>query len=139
MPGQRSRVRSRIAVLIRVAQSTTRHVGFVIAAREVLLMAGWALDSQGKPVRCALRTAIDRHGNAHGAGVDPEVGRALERVLDRLEGRPPQEVQIGPAAARPPADTLRDLAYLVREDQEAARGLLHVLADLDGPAGAAGE
>lgn len=43
---------------------------------------------------CRLKYAIDRHGDAYLTGSDPEPGRALERIMDRLEGKPRQTVRI---------------------------------------------
>ena len=70
-----------------------------------------------REVLCAVspreRWAIDRKGKAYPAGTDPEPGKALERILDRLTGKPRQTVKIEAEPVRSVVDISVDIAAMM--------------------------
>lgn len=88
-----------------LANSGPKHPLRVMMMREVLTAC-----------RPRERTAIDRHGVAYPAGTDPEPGRALERIIDRLEGKPTARLEVQRVSGRAPADIIASIADLIRTD-----------------------
>ncbi len=62
------------------------------------------------------RWAIDRKGKSYPAGTDPEPGKAFERLLDRLAGKPRQTVKIESEPVRAAVDIRVDIAAMMVAD-----------------------
>lgn len=61
------------------------------------------------------RYAIDRSGTAYAAGLDAEPGRALARIMDRLEGTPLRRLEIERTERpRTAADVVADIGRLLQ-------------------------
>lgn len=90
----------------------------VAAARQVLLM-------MADPEKFVL----DRRGKAHRAGHDPEPGRALERILDRILGKPTQTI-IHEEPPADEADLLNQLNALLADNPDVARHMAKQVPNL---------
>ena len=101
-------------MLHRLAVSDRRDPLYVACARELLLAAGWAIDQDGALVRVGVRRCVDRAGQVHIAGVDPEPSRALERIADRLDGKPHQTLEVERREGRPLRSIVGDLLSVLQ-------------------------
>lgn len=92
----------------------------VVAAARVLYIAG----------SDARRYTFARDGTRQLAGLDPEVGRAFDRLADRLDGRPVQSVSVHRTTERSPAESLAALGALLERHPSLAHALAPRIAAL---------
>lgn len=78
----------------------------------------------------ARRYAVGRDGERRLVGLDPECGRAFDRVADRLDGRPVQSVHVHRTMQRTPAESLAALEALMARNPALATMLAPRLAML---------
>lgn len=74
----------------------------VIAARQILL----AMED-------GRRYVVDRKGRRHFAGVEPECGRAFERILDRTVGKPAATLTVHRDESRSPEQIRESIAAML--------------------------
>ena len=78
----------------------------------------------------ARRYSYTRDGQRVLAGLDPEVGRAWDRVADRLDGRPMQSLAVHRTSDRSPAESLAALGALLERHPSLAAALAPRLATI---------
>jgi hypothetical protein len=78
----------------------------------------------------ARRWTVAKDGTRTLAGLDPEVGRAFDRLADRIEGKPTQSMTIERREARTPAECAAALSALLAAHPRLADALAPRIADL---------
>lgn len=78
----------------------------------------------------ARRWNVARDGTRTLAGLDPEVGRAFDRLADRIEGKPTQSLTVERRTERTPAECAAALAALLAAHPHLADAIAPRLADL---------
>lgn len=78
----------------------------------------------------ARRYTVGKDGERRLVGLDPECGRAFDRIADRLDGRPVQSVHVHRTSQRTPAESLAALEALMSRNPALASMLAPRLAML---------
>lgn len=78
----------------------------------------------------ARRWTVAKDGTRTLAGLDPEVGRAFDRLADRIEGKPTQSMTIERREARTPAECAAALSSLLAAHPHLADAIAPRLAAL---------
>jgi hypothetical protein len=78
----------------------------------------------------ARRYTVGKDGERRLVGLDPECGRAFDRIADRLDGKPVQSVHVHRTSQRTPAESIAALEALMARNPALASMLAPRLAML---------